>query len=239
MAEIVRPNDIRIPCAFNECDGSGFVYDNETNTASDCRCRPQIINRAKARGLSAVIPTKYRDVAFERFPVTEMDPLIVSATRRYCDRISEGLTEGRGLLFLGPVGTGKTTLAMLATKAALQAGRSAAYYSVPTLLGHIRKTFDSGDHSAMLQRLLAVDLLHLDDLGAERQTPWVLEELYAIVNARYEESRSIVVTTNITNRQELCDQIGSEPCPVSPKCATSFRWRTTTTALTRAPECSR
>jgi DNA replication protein DnaC len=49
--------------------------------------------------------------------------------------------------------------------------------------------------------------LHIDDVGAERTNEWVLEELYSIVNARYEEQRSIVITTNILDREALCEQI--------------------------------
>ena len=41
-----------------------------------------------------------------------------------------------------------------------------------------------------LDRLTAVDLLHIDDLGAENRTDWVLEQLYSIVNARYEAERA-------------------------------------------------
>jgi DNA replication protein DnaC len=194
-------------CVFGICDGSGFVYDEATNTASDCRCRPQIIARSKARSLSAVIPPLYRDVGFERFPVTEMDPMIVAATRRFADHIDERLDEGRGLWFIGPVGTGKTTLAMLVTQATLSAGRSAARYTLPSLLSQIRRTFDTGSHDDLLERLVAVDLLHIDDIGAEQTTPWVLEELYTIVNARYEERRSMIVTTNILDRETLERQI--------------------------------
>jgi DNA replication protein DnaC len=194
-------------CVLGICDGSGFVYDEETNTARDCRCRPQIVANNKARSLSAVIPAKYKDIGFDRFPVTEIDPQIVMATRRFADRIGERLDAGRGLWFMGPVGTGKTTLAMLVTKAALTAGRSAARYSLPGLLSQIRNTFDTGSHTDLLERLTAVDLLHIDDIGAEQTTPWVLEELYSIVNARYEEQRSIVITTNILDRETLCEQI--------------------------------
>jgi DNA replication protein DnaC len=194
-------------CILGICDGSGFLYDDDTNTARDCACRPQIIARNKARSLSAVIPARYKDVAFDRFPITEIDPKIVAATRRFVDRIDSNLDAGRGLWFMGPVGTGKTTLAMLVTKAALEAGRSAARYSLPGLLSQIRKTFDTGSHNDLLERLTAVDLLHIDDIGAEQTTPWVLEELYAIINARYEEQRAIVITTNILDRETLCQQI--------------------------------
>jgi DNA replication protein DnaC len=166
-------------CPFDVCDGSGLVFDEETNTAYDCRCRRQIIALRKARSLSAVIPRRYRDAAFDRYPVTEMEQHVVSATRRFATNIDKHLDAGRGLWFMGPVGTGKTTLAMLVSKAALE----------------------------MLDRLAAVDLLHIDDVGAERTTDWVLEELYSIVNARYEEQRSMVITTNITDRDALCEQI--------------------------------
>ena len=194
-------------CPFDLCDGSGFLYDEETNTAFDCRCRPQRIARAKARNLSALIPRRYRDVAFDRPPVTEIEPrAVVGEVRRFIDRIDEHLDAGRGLWFMGPVGTGKTTLAMLVSKAALDAGRSVAIYSLPRLLNEIRDTLQS--HVHLLDRLAAVDLLHIDDVGAERTTDWVLEELYSIVNARYEDQRSMVITTNIDKREALCEQIG-------------------------------
>jgi DNA replication protein DnaC len=195
-------------CAFGLCDGSGLLYDEESNTAYDCRCRRQIIALRKARSLSAVIPRRYRGVAFDRYPVTDIEPKVVAATRRFTDAIEGHLDAGRGLWFMGPIGTGKTTLAMLVSKAALGAGRSVAIYSLPRLLNEIRDTHGSDrSHLHLLDRLAAVDLLHIDDVGAERTTDWVLEELYSIVNARYEDQRSMVVTTNIINSEALCEQI--------------------------------
>ncbi|MGA9858439.1 MAG: ATP-binding protein [Solirubrobacteraceae bacterium] len=195
------------PCPYDLCDGTGFRYDAETNTAYDCRCRPQRMAKARARSLSGVIPRRYRDVSFDRPPVTEIDPAIVSATRRYAATIDRQLDAGRGLWFMGPPGTGKTTLAMLVSKAALEAGRTAAIYSLPRLLNEIRHTFDGGGHNALMDRLASVDLLHIDDVGAERRNDWVLEELYLIVNARYEDKRSMILTTNLLDRDELCEQI--------------------------------
>ena len=52
-------------------------------------------------------------------------------------------------------------------------------------------------------------MLHIDDVGAERKNDWVLEELYSIVNARYEDQRSMVLTTNCLDREELCEQINA------------------------------
>jgi len=212
-------------CPFELCDGSGFVFDDETNSAADCRCRAQRVSRARARSLSGVIPRRYRGVSFDRPPVTEIAPPVTAAVRRYVRRIDEQLDAGRGLWFFGSVGTGKTTLAMLVSRHAIEAGRSVAIYSLPRLLAQIRTTFDddrSSSYVDLLDRLTAVDLLHIDDVGAEKTSPWVLEQLYAIVNARYEEERSIMVTTNL-ERDELAEQINErtvsrleEMCEVLP-----------------------
>jgi DNA replication protein DnaC len=196
-------------CPFGICDGSGFVFDDETNSARDCRCRAQRVSRSRARSLSGVIPRRYRGVSFDRPPVTEIARPVTAAVRRFVNRIDENLEEGRGLWFFGSVGTGKTTLAMLVSRHALEAGRSVAIYSLPRLLAEIRTTFDDDRGTSyvdLLDRLTAVDLLHIDDVGAEKTSPWVLEQLYAIVNARYEDKRSVIITTNL-ERGDLADQI--------------------------------
>jgi DNA replication protein DnaC len=196
-------------CPYGLCDGTGFVVDEASRVAQPCRCRPQRVERRRARSLSAVIPRKYQGAAFERPPVTEMPGPQVQVVKRYVRDIDTNLDAGRGLWFYGSVGTGKTTLAMIVSRAALDAGRSVAIYSLPRLLAEIRATFESdseGSYVDFLDRLAAVDLLHVDDVGAERTSDWVLEQLYAIVNARYEEERSVIITTNL-ERDELVEQI--------------------------------
>jgi DNA replication protein DnaC len=59
----------------------------------------------------------------------------------------------------------------------------------------------------LFRGLCEVDLLHLDDLGAERRTDWVLEQLYSIVNERWQNQRSITVTTNMS-LDNLREQVG-------------------------------
>jgi DNA replication protein DnaC len=196
-------------CPHGKCDGTGFVIDEATNTATDCTCRPLRISRAKSRRLEARLPQRYRDVAFERFPVTEMPPPVVAEVRRFTRDIDRNLDEGRGRWFVGDVGTGKTTLAMLISKAALAAGRTCAIYSLPRLLNVLRDAIGSEDGKLdLLDRLATVDLLHLDDLGAENSSDWVLEQLYSIVNTRYEDERSLVITTNL-DPEALAEQIGA------------------------------
>ena len=198
-------------CPFGLCDGTGWVHDDATNTAYACRCRRQRISIRRARSLSGVIPRKFQGVSFDRPPVTEMDPNVVREVRRYVQGIDAHLDAGRGLWFMGDVGTGKTTLAMLVSKSALEGRRSVAIYSLPRLLAEIRTTYEDGaqqSYTELLDRLAQVDLLHIDDVGAERTSDWVLEQLYSLVNARYEEGRAIVITTNLDHEQ-LREQIGA------------------------------
>jgi DNA replication protein DnaC len=198
-------------CPFDVCDGSGLIVDEKTREASYCRCHSQVVAARRASGLSAVIPKKYRDLSFERPPITEIRAEVVAPVRRFANKIDSSLDDGKGLWLFGPVGTGKTSLAMLVAGAALNAGRSVAIYSLPRLLAEIRTTFEDSNNSSyadFLDRLAAVDLLHIDDVGAEKTSAWVLEQLYAIINRRYEDERSVVITTNLMP-DELTEQIGA------------------------------
>jgi DNA replication protein DnaC len=199
------------PCPFGACDGSGWILGPE-DVARPCECRDRRVSRARSRGVASVIPAKYRGLGFERPPITELDATVVGVVREYVERLDENLREGRGLWLMGDVGTGKTSLAMLVSKATLELGRSVAIYSLPRLLSRIRRTYDAeaGEQSYLefFERLTAVDLLHVDDLGAEKRSDWVLEQLYALVDERYESQRSIVVTTNL-DQASLEEQIGA------------------------------
>lgn len=180
--------------------------------ARPCECRERLVSRARLRGVASVIPAKYRGVSFDRPPVTQINEVVVRRVREFTDEIETNLDRGRGLWFVGGSGTGKTTLAMLVSRLSLEAGRSVAIYSLPKLLARIRRTYDAevGEQSYLefFERLTGVDLLHLDDLGAENRTEWVIEQLYALVNERYEAQRSLVVTTNL-DEAALEEQIGA------------------------------
>jgi DNA replication protein DnaC len=193
------------------CDGSGFLVDEDTNTATDCACRAGRIARVRTAGLEGRVPKRYRGVSFERPPVPEIArvaPEVVQAVRRYVGEVDAQLDAGQGLWLMGDVGTGKTTLAMIVSKAALDAGRSVAIYSLPRLLNLIRAAIETeAGMVGFLDRLAAVDLLHIDDLGAENTTEWVLEQLYTIVNTRYEDERAMIVTTNL-KYEDLIEQLG-------------------------------
>ncbi len=197
-------------CPERTCDGSGWIL-GEDDLARPCPCRQTRARRARARGVGSGVPKRFlREASFDRNPVRELDPLVLEDIRRFTRRIEDNVGAGRGRWFYGDVGTGKTLLAMLVSKAAIAAGLSVAIYSVPVLLAEIKETYEEsseGSYMGLFRRLCEVDLLHLDDLGAERRTEWVLEQLYSIVNERWQEERSIVVTTNL-DLDDLREQVG-------------------------------
>jgi DNA replication protein DnaC len=196
-------------CPLGLCDGSGFLVDEGSNTASDCGCRAQRIARRKAATLEARIPNRYREVSFEQLEggLSPYAPQL-SLVRRFTNRIAENIEQGNSMWIMGDVGTGKTALAMLVSKAALEAGKTVAIYSLPRLLALIRESIEREEGVVgFLDRLSSVELLHIDDVGAENRTDWALEQLYTIVNTRYEERRSIVLTTNLDHK-ELAEQLG-------------------------------
>jgi DNA replication protein DnaC len=217
MPAIARSEPFRDQvCTVGVCDGSGWILGPE-DVARPCECREQRLSRGHNRGISSVIPARYRGVSFDRPPVSDMvrdlqTKAAVTEVRAFVDNLDRRLAEGRGLWIFGDTGTGKTTLAMLISKAALEAGRSVAIYSLPKLLARIRRTYDSepgsDNYLSFFDKLTSVDLLHIDDLGAEKRSDWVLEQLYALINERYETERSVVITTNLSHEQ-LEEQIGS------------------------------
>jgi DNA replication protein DnaC len=193
------PGEDPAACPYGECDGSTWILDEETGEAHACRCREQRVRRAVSGGIGTGIGRRFLEVSFDREPIVSIEPARLRRVRSFTREIERNLEQGKGLWFDGPVGTGKTSLAILVAKAAKEAGRSYAVYPVPRLLAEIKRTFDrdaSDSYMGFFRRLCSVDLLVLDDLGAEKQTEWVLEQLYSIVNERWQDRRSIVVTTN-------------------------------------------
>lgn len=207
-----RVERLQTACPVGACDGSGWIVD-ENEVASACECRARRIAQARMRGVRSTIPRKYQGLSFERPPISDLERnaesrVVVRIVREFIEDIEVQIAEGRGLWIIGDVGTGKTSLAMLASMAAIQAGKTVAVYSLPQLLSRIRATYDSpetmGRYDSFFGRVTAVDLLQIDDLGAAYRTEWVLEQLYSIVDARYQQMKPLLVTVNIEpeDRQE-------------------------------------
>ena len=71
-----------------------------------------------------------------------------------------------------------------------------AYASVPDLLRFVRRGFGDGAADERLDALIQIDVLILDDLGAEHLTAWAHEQLFVLLNARYLADRTTVLTSN-------------------------------------------
>ena len=78
-------------------------------------------------------------------------------------------------------------------------GTRVLFAFVPSLLDHLRSTFVADSvvsYDEIFEDLVGVELLVLDDLGAERATPWAEEKLYQLVSLRFDARRPTVITTS-------------------------------------------
>ncbi|MGX6449926.1 ATP-binding protein, partial [Patulibacter sp. S7RM1-6] len=196
-------------CPYGLCDGSGWTVDERTRTATPCRCLPEQRAARMAGNLRARIPREYQDASFEHTNVSGLPRAAVRQVRGYVETLDARLAAGDGLWISGSIGTGKTWLAMLVARYAIERGQAVAVYSVPRLLSEIRRTYDGEGQTTLevLDQLTSVTLLVLDDVGTERTNPWVLEQLYTIINERWQERRAIVLTTNL-DPEQMREQIG-------------------------------
>jgi len=146
------------------------------------------------------------DLCPPRFRTARLDDLdlpVRHATGKWLADLDAG-TAGN-LLILGPVGTGKTHAAIAAGRAAVErapGARRVLFRPVGDLLATLRP--DGGRDPAFYT---SVDVLILDDLGAERLTDWGAEQLYLVANGRWLGCRPTVVTSNLAAGQ-LADALG-------------------------------
>ena len=110
---------------------------------------------------------------------------------------------GRGMLLLGPVGTGKSSAAALLCRATVEAGRSVVWQYVPDLVDQLM------DKAMKRQEIIArasnADLLVWDDFGVRDMADWELGYLDQIVERRYREFRPMVVTSNLSSQDLVGD----------------------------------
>ena len=155
------------------------------------------------RRLRQTIPKHFRDLAWDRHPLSEiadLHPSPVAAVRRFCDRITDNLDDGRGLWLYGNKGTGKTTLAYMVARTALDRGRSVLSLNTVDLFNRLSESYRDGARwttAEIIDGAATVDLLQLEDLTAPRESEWISEQLYTIVNFRYEAGKSIVFTSDV------------------------------------------
>lgn len=121
---------------------------------------------------------------------------------RYLEKWRESRALGRCLIFHGWPGTGKSLLAATIVQAVVAAGGRALFRSVPDAVAIVKAAYDGGTtEAAAYQRLRAPDLLVLDDVGAVKLSEHDVGVLFRVLNARYEDQRPTILTTNLTTTE--------------------------------------
>lgn len=99
----------------------------------------------------------------------------------------------------GPYGVGKTHLAVAAAAEREKRGDAVFFATAADLLDYLRATFSPDSpitHDDLLEHIRTADVLVLDDMGAERSTPFAEDKLFQIVGYRYEERLPTIITTS-------------------------------------------
>ena len=113
-----------------------------------------------------------------------------------------------GAYIYGSVGVGKTHLCAAWCVAAIRQGATVGWLSVPAWLASVRQSFNDSSVPVSADDLIDNDLIVLDDLGAERTTDWVREQLLVVVDALYNAERQVFVTSNV-RLSDLARQVGA------------------------------
>ena len=186
------------------CEGTGWTLTEEDGVEQVRRCECAE-GRIRQRLLEqAGIPARYRHCTVESFELwNPEDPTLAKTLRAVQEFVDLYPSGDKGLLLMGSVGTGKTHLAVAALQQIMREktppvrGRFADFTA---LVLEIQMTFDgSGSSREILRPLIEADLLVLDELGAGKTTPWVMDLLYYLVNTRYLEGRTTIFTTNFSD----------------------------------------
>lgn len=143
---------------------------------------------------------------FETFQVTAETKPAYDACMAFCDNFSE---DSKGIRLVGNYGCGKTHLTAAIIHRLAERGIGGIFVVVPELLRAIRRGFNQAneDSDRLVKLTEEAPLLVLDDLGAEKPSDWVREQLYVIINRRYENMLPTIITTNCS-MQELVDRVG-------------------------------
>jgi DNA replication protein DnaC len=194
------------------CEGSGLRIvrrPDGVQVAEDCICRvEQRVVRMLER---AQIPRRYEHCTLDSFETKFTGAhRSLEASRLRARGFVDGYpleTEGRGLLITGPIGIGKTHIATGILQALVsERGAKGLFCDYRDLLKKVQNTYNQQVAETELEILRPVfeaEVLVLDELGAAKPTDWVWDTVAHILNTRYNDRRTTIITTNYANISPL------------------------------------
>jgi len=201
------------------CEGSGLKIverPDGSRAARDCECRQE---RRAARMIARTrVPKRYEHCTLENF---EIDFPSVTRSLKYAHLNARKFvdsypieTNGTGLLLTGSIGVGKTHLAVGILQALVQErGATGLFCDYRELLKQIQNSYNRQVQATELEILAPVfdaEVLVLDELGASKPTDWVWDTVAHILNTRYNDRRTTIITTNYANAAQLAGPVREE-----------------------------
>ena len=147
---------------------------------------------------------RYRNVGFPdkdlkncTFAVDDSKESQVSkSARRFVENFDDFYKAGKGLMFYGGVGTGKTFLAACIANALIDKSIPCLVTNFSRITNRLQSTFDGKQE--YIDSLNKFSLLVIDDFGMERNTEYMNEIVYNVIDSRYRSGKPLIVTTNLT-----------------------------------------
>ena len=185
------------------CAGSGWKTVSGSPERGVTRCDCQMRARTGSLITAARIPKRYEHCELSNFTtdIPGIDRSVslahISATRFVAEFDPR---EGKGLLLVGGIGTGKTHLAVGILKELMTArGCACLFCDYRELLKQIQNCYNDSVQATELEVLRPVfeaEVLALDELGAVKPSEWVWDTVSLILNSRYNDNRTTIITTN-------------------------------------------
>lgn len=148
---------------------------------------------------ASLIEDKLKDATFRTFLRTANNQKLFSIIKRYVENFEQMEENQQGLLFWGPVESGKSYAAACIANELMSRRRTVVMTSFVRILSMVQDI--SVDESEFIDRLNAASLLIIDDLGTERNTDYALEKVYAVIDSRYRTGKPLILTTNLALKE--------------------------------------
>ena len=181
------------PATYGEI--SGYIRDEWQYPFGCLECAKQdVIDMAVAE---ASVPLRYLHKTLDTFVQDTLEQKIAfSAIGEFSDNLDKSLDDGRCLIMIGGVGTGKTHLACGLIRKVIESGRSAKFTTVQKLIREVRSSWGTKNEQSVIDALAKLDLLVIDEVGVQSGSDNELNILFDVINSRYEDVRSTVIVTN-------------------------------------------